>query len=490
MIEFPLQIPERSGEVLLVPRRAELLELARANRAALAAAGVQIAGAALGEWRARARAEALPLARRYTRGLGVEPPPDGDPGGLLLATGHQPVFPHPGIWVKYLLLDRLAGDGHTALAVIVDSDAMEAVGADVPTRPAAQLERRHETLRRVHPEEPYEAHRAPSAEEWESFLARLDRHLQAIREPQVRAPWEAFRRRPRPEVETFPAFLTAVRRRHEGARRFLDLPISTIAETEPFRAFFVHVAGDPAGFADVHNRHLSAYRAAQGIRTEAQPFPDLDVGTDRVELPFWSVADGRRRRLFISPRDRLLSTPERPLIPLPRDPAAPALAALALRPRAITLTSFLRVFLSDLFIHGVSGARYDRVTDAVLSEFLEIRPPAYAAASATLHLPFEGATDPAGERSALAQQIQEGRHNPERLLVDPTAEQKALVDEKWRLIRGLAAPGLTRAGRRDLTQRIRGINERLSAALSGSLAEMEAALAAYEEGRGPENVAT
>ncbi len=446
-----------------------------------------MAGVSLGEWRSRARAEVLPLARRYTRALGLAAPAEGD---LLLATGHQPVFPHPGIWVKYLLLDRLAGRGHSGLAVIVDSDAMEESGADVPTQATGSLERRHEILRRAGPEEPYETHRAPSAKEWEEFLARLDRHLQTIREPQVRAPWEAFRRQARPEAATLPAFLTALRRRHEGARRFLDLPISAIAETEPFRAFFLHVARDAARFAAVHNHHLRAYRSSQHIRTEAQPFPDLDAGEDRVELPFWAVAQGRRQPLFLALRGHTLSTPERVLGPLPGNPAAPAFAALGLRPRALTLTGFLRVMLSDLFIHGVSGARYDRVTDAVVAEFLEISPPAYAAASATLHLPFQAAPDRGEERAALAQQIQEARHNPERLLPDATAEQAALVEEKWRLIRRLEEPGLARARRREVTHQIREINERLSAALAGSLAGLEAALAALEEGRGPADAAT
>lgn len=487
VIDLPLEIPERSGEVLLAPRHRDLFDLARANRASLEAARASIIGMPLGEWRARGRAEVLPLARRYTAALGVGPVEEGE---LLLATGHQPVFPHPGIWVKYLLLDRLAREGHTGLAVSVDSDAMEEAGADIPTHPSAFLERRRETLRRAGPEEPYEVHPAPTPEEWEDFLGRVDRDLRTVRDAQVRAPWESFRRMARPAVETFAAFLTVLRRRHEGPRRFLDLPISLVAETQAFRAFFLHIARDAARFLAVHNRHLGAYRMEQRIRTEAQPFPDLEEAGDRVELPFWTVGNRRRRRLLLDVRRQTLSTPDGPMGPLPADPADPAFSALRLRPRALTLTAFLRVLLCDLFLHGVSGARYDRVTDAVMAEFLELRPPAYAAASATLHLPFEAATDPAEERAALAQQIQEARHNPERVLRDPTPAQQALVDEKWRLIRRLEEAALARADRRAVTHRIREINERLRVALAVPLVEMEAAHAALEEGGGPGNAAT
>jgi len=490
VIAFPLEVPARSGDVLLAPRgldQAGLLALARANRASLDAAQSPIAGVPLGQWRTRTRADVLHLARPYTAALGFGPVPEGD---LLLATGHQPVFPHPGIWVKYLLLDRLAREGQTALAVSVDSDEMESPGADVPTRASRRLERRHEVLGRVSPEEPYEAHAAPSRAEWEDFLARVDRHLQTIHEPAVRAPWELFRQTTPPVVGGLGAFMTALRRRYEGTRRFLDLPISLLAGTESFHAFFLHVAADAARFAAVHNRHLRDYRAAQRIRTEAQPFPDLEATDDRVELPFWTVREGRRRPLFLSRAGRTLTTPEGALGPLPDDPASASLSSYAVRPRALTLTAFLRVFISDLFIHGVSGARYDRVTDAVMAEFLEIRPPAYLVASATLHLPFQDAAVPSAERASLARQIQEARHNPERLLRDPTAVQSALVEEKWRLIRRLEAPGAGRAERREATRRIREINGQLSTALAPALAETEAALAALEEGKGPGHAAT
>ncbi|MGH2626496.1 MAG: hypothetical protein ACRDHY_07600, partial [Anaerolineales bacterium] len=108
----------------------------------------------------------------------------------------------------------------------------------------------------------------------------------------------------------------------------------------------------------------------------------------------------------------------------------------------------------------------------------------------TLHLPFQDAANPAAARGVLARQIQEARHNPERLLRDRTAVQTALVEEKWRLIRRLNDPGLGRAERREATRRIREINERLSAALARALTETEAALAALDERKGPGDAAT
>ena len=197
MSDRPLEIPEDSGEVLLVPGRVDLVAVARRNRDRLSGERTPIAGVPLSDLRVRARDEILTLARAYTAALDLGPVAAGD---LLLSTGHQPVFPHPGVWVKYLLLDRLAAQGHTGLHVIVDSDAMEETGVDLPSHPGAFLERRREVLRAARAEEPYEGQPAPTGAEWADFIRRVDGHVQTVREEAVRQPWDAFRARDRKSV--------------------------------------------------------------------------------------------------------------------------------------------------------------------------------------------------------------------------------------------------------------------------------------------------
>ena len=485
MIDRPLEIPPRSGDVLLVPAGAALLDLARQNRARLDEERRPLAGVPLGEIRRRARADALALGRAYTADADLAASPGGD---LLLLTGHQPVFAHPGIWAKYLLLDRLAARGGAGLAVVVDSDEMEEVGADVPTYAGGSLARRREVLQRPEPDEPYEGQPAPTAQAWAEFLARIDRHIATLPEEAIRRAWAGFRAGSPPPVASLTAFILALRRRYERPRHFLDVPISTLAETESFRAFFLHIAAEAESFRAIHNRRLEAYREQQHVRTEAQPFPNLEDGPRGIELPFWSVAEGRRRRVFLDPDARTLHGAGTDPVALPADPGDPVFAALRLRPRAMTLTAFLRLLVADLFIHGVSGGRYDRVTDAVCADFFQVAPPAYAVASATLHLPFRAAGNPE-ERERLQRLIQESRHNPERLLAEPTAEQQAVIAEKWRLIRRLKEGTLSRRARRALTQEIRALNERLSVPLAPRLAALEARLAALDD-RGPGEAAT
>jgi len=62
---------------------------------------------------------------------------------------------------------------------------------------------------------------------------------------------------------------------------------------------------------------------------------------------------------------------------------------IRIRPKALITTMYARLVLSDLFIHGIGGAKYDEVTDAIIRRFFNIEPPGYVTATATVRLPLE-----------------------------------------------------------------------------------------------------
>src|SRR5712692_8114942 len=120
--EVEFEIPQGSGQGFCVPPPRQFAALARRNAALLAGAPLAIAGVPLDEVRRRARTDALQGAGGYAQRLGLPALPPG-PSGLLLVTGHQPFLFHPGIWLKHLLIDRLARDGMDAFSIPVDDDA-------------------------------------------------------------------------------------------------------------------------------------------------------------------------------------------------------------------------------------------------------------------------------------------------------------------------------------------------------------------------------
>ncbi|HXF82785.1 MAG TPA: hypothetical protein VNN19_08540 [bacterium] len=474
------EIPQRSGEVLCVPPARDFLALAEANRRALGRTALVLAGMPLDEIRRAARAALLQAANAYAAQLGLPVTLDPRDPRPLIGTGHQPFLFHPGIWAKHLLAARLA-DRAVVVNMPVDCDVAEDIGADAPHLDGG-LRVVRETLLRAEPDVPYEAIAAPAAVVWQGFLVRLDEHLQTLPRRGVHQVFADFIERTQdlraPDVG---AFLTLARRRHEGPAGYGELPVSLLAATDAFRRFALHIIAQADRFAEIYNARLDAYRQRQNIRTAAQPFPNLTRAAGRTELPFWIIHRGRRRPLFVTPRRGgcVLYAGDEALPAISgRDPEE--LAPLAIRPRALPLTAFTRLCVVDLFIHGVGGGRYDRVTDGVIAEFFGLEPPAYAVVSATLHLPLSE-FDPGEEREALRRRRLILLHNPERLLDDPTEAQRRWIEEKWTLIRQLEGAALTRRERRAATQRIREINERLRDALEAEQRRIELRLAALAE---------
>ena len=478
IVEF--EIPERSGEVLCVPAATQFLAVAASNHKALDAAPVHIGGVGLAEIRRSAGSAVRAAASAYSAELGIGSPADPGDDRPLIGTGHQPFLFHPGIWTKHLLASRFTG-GATVVNMPVDCDAAEDVGADAPHLDGG-LAIVRETLLRADADVPYEVIDPPGEDEWRSFLQRIDAHLQMLPHRGVHDVFAAFIDRTTglraPDIGSF---LTLARRRHEGPTRYVELPVSRLAATREFRRFALHIITDADRFAASYNAHLDAYRERQNIRTAAQPFPNLSRDGARVELPFWMIHRGRRRPLLVEPRaggyrlwagdDEVASIPG-------RDPEE--FDALAIRPKALALTAFTRLCVVDLFIHGVGGGRYDRVTDGVIAEFFGLTPPRYAVVTATLHLPLSE-FDPTEERAALQRRHLELLHNPERTLIEPTEEQRRWIEEKWQLIKRLEDGALTRRERREATQRIREINELLRRALAPERERLEHRLSALAE---------
>ena len=493
-IEF--EIPQRSGEVFCVPSAREFVATAGRNAELLAAATLTLDGMPLREVRRQSRRHAFDAASAYARQIGIDaPPPAAD--ALLLATGHQPFFFHPGIWIKHLLVERLAGTEVAAISVPVDNDAAEEIGVDVPHLdggPSASLgtglRMVREIMVQVPSDVPYEAQSPPSPQAWQEFLRRVDAHLRTLPAADVRDAFDKFARRNAAlgGASDIGTFMTMARRRYEGASRYLELPVSQLAQGPTFQRFVVHILRHAERFAQCYNRHLVAYRERYNVRTAAQPFPNLEIDGPRVELPFWILQEGRRQPLYAEriPHGWRLWASGTAVGTVRDDDAVDDVTALPIRPRALTLTAFTRLCLADLFVHGVGGGRYDRVTDAVIREFFGLEPPAYAVVTATLHLPL-AEYDVVEERRRLQRQLLDLQHNPERALSSRQssaqrvpAPLQALVDEKWRLIATLDGGVMTRRERRQVTQRIREINEVLARTLDEERRVLERRLAALE----------
>jgi hypothetical protein len=209
----------------------------------------------------------------------------------------------------------------------------------------------------------------------------------------------------------------------------LELPQSAVCQLTEFAWFAAHILAHLPRFWAAHNDALAAYRRAHRMRNRAQPVPDLAESDGWLEAPFWmwSNDDPRRRPVFAKQSAHEMLITDRRFrtftLSLTADGDASkavdqfmelAARGIKIRTRALATTLFARLVLSDLFLHGIGGAKYDQVTDQIARQFFGFEPPEFATVSATLRLPITHERVNALQDNELARQSRELRYHPER----------------------------------------------------------------------------
>jgi hypothetical protein len=140
--------------------------------------------------------------------------------------------------------------------------------------------------------------------------------------------------------------------------------LSDLTMEESFSEFFLKIYYDDERFRSIYNESLDQYKQEYRFRYRNYPFPKLK----NDELPFWIVYDGSRAQLKKSDID----------------PAN--LSKYTIFPKASPLTLYLRLYTSNVFLHGVGGANYEWVNDRILERFYHQEPPPYFVLSATFFI--------------------------------------------------------------------------------------------------------
>jgi len=424
------------------------------------------------------------------------------PGPLPIMSGHQPEMMHPGVWIKLVAASRLAkATGRKSLFVCVDHDLTNGIPLHLPARRDGRWRTRNLPLGSAGAHT-FEQEPLRTSVEWSSLLneqgiGSADSAWRTFKEAFLAGRGEAAKC---DYIERWAcginALLTACGEApmsmHRVSAMFLPPGPTLEDRSYPFVALILQ---DARRFAESYNRALSEYRDQRGIRGDAHPIPNLSISEKRIELPLWiSPAAGQRSRLHVGfgPGGALeVFAGETPVCMIdtgrlymePVSALSPALGPWRIRPRALVLTMFLRLFHCDLFIHGIGGAKYDVITDSIIRDFFRVEPPGYACVSATARLALDagahsGAVDGV---TAARNRLRSARFNPQRLISQANAtcevaialaEREAVIGEA-RNLREFAPND--HAARRNAFQRIRNANERI-ASLCPRLVE-DAALA-------------
>jgi len=499
-------LPVGHGELLARPEFGAWADLMRANRDAAARWDFTVAGRTAAHVRALARREALDAGAAFSARIGTEVDAPGSPDQPIVATGHQPDLYHPGVWIKDFLLQRLADEtGASAVDVIVDSDAFEALSVSSPClRPG--VHRCTQYLAITSRDACYACTAVPSLCEVDDWMEAVSYQLESLPASAIESHFAQFAeamKSARGDAHNLAEFTTFSRRRYEAAAgtRYLELPATRMGRTEAFAAFVVEIALGAERFHAAYNGALADYRAMNKTRSAAQPFPDLERDGHRFELPLWLIDAHERQGVWcehVGGEVLLLGDDGRNIATLPSDPEA-AIAVLhaadaTLAPKALALTLFVRAFVCDLFIHGVGGGSYDQVTDDVFRRYFGVEPPAFSVASITMYLPLGMHIVTDEEVSSAREQLNRLAHNPDALLgeveFDSAAERTRALDlaaEKATLVTAIAAPG---ADKKALGIRIREVNADLGTLLAPLRQSLEARLASLESQQAASEILT
>jgi hypothetical protein len=155
--------------------------------------------------------------------------------------------------------------------------------------------------------------------------------------------------------------------------------------------------------------------------------------------------------------------------------ASHASPGFKLRPRALLTTMYARLVLSDLFLHGIGGGKYDQLGDMIMRSFFMMTPPKFMVISATLKLPGVEPSDSGGRIRHLKRTIRETEYHGERF-ADRIELDRALLDEK----RALLAKMPPRGQRKAWHDRLEQINVVLSRELASIRASLRTELASAE----------
>lgn len=459
----PLRAPAADGATLAVPPLGRVAELIAENRERLSRLTQSLLDR---PWRD---------LRRVARGE--------------LLAGHQPELFHPGVWVKNFALAGLARVHHgTAVNLLVDNDTVKSTSLLVPARGDPWPEPRQIAFDRWQGETPWEERRVIDRPTFDRFGDDATAAMRAWGiEPLLSAFWADVKR----QLDARGLIGESVAAARRGLERAwgcanLELPLSHVCRGEAFAHFAGALLADLPRFFGVYNAAVRDHRRRHGIRSRHHPVPDLAAAGDWLEAPLWGwKADRpRRARLFARLRpDRVeLRAGEDAWPSLPSPTANPARFVEAyrelerggfkVRSRALVTTMFARLFLADLFVHGIGGAKYDELTDAILRRFWDVEPPAFLAFSATRLLPLPAYPVTAEQHRKLTHAIRDLHYNPQRHLpASKLSEEK----QAW-----IARAPATRAERRERFRRLRRLSDELRPGVADAIAEAEQSLAKVE----------
>ncbi len=497
MKRWSFKVPQKDKQIFLSPSGDKIGSLLEENKKIFSQYSFSILDRPFQEVRKKSRKEVVRGALKFSKKFD---PDIAEKINLtyqyIIQSGHQPAFFHPGIWIKNIFLNQLIKspllDKSLGLNIILDNDICKDLNLSLPASSSngnLRVEEIDFLFTALTPNLPFEEYPCPSLELITKFNRNITRRLKPLEsenkdilnnfkiftrclENSSRLCSQIYKR------ANLGEFLGLARRLYEQEIEpaYLEIPFSKICDGDEFLSFFLEIIKNIKSFSEIYNNKLDEYRKLFKIRNRAHPSPNLMIKENLIEVPFWIRREGdQRRKIFILREEeedflyndfygKIFLIEEDGFKSLSSLKASLKERGLKIRPKALLLTLYNRLFISDLFIHGLGGAKYDLVTDEIIREFFKVEPPHFLVISCTLYLDFKSSPEALDFKIfALKKKIRELEFIPERYVSELSLTKKEkikireLAEKKTELIKKIKEV-LSPVEKRKISEEIKAIN--------------------------------
>ncbi|MGC8552254.1 MAG: hypothetical protein ACP5O7_05230 [Phycisphaerae bacterium] len=507
-----IKVPRRQGELLITPTLSNLA-------ASLAAGSPQDSPLSDGlrEISLQARRDVLIAVEAFSAVIGSAPLDvsfAARSGTPWVVTGHQVEFYHAGVWAKVVAADELARRSRAlAFDLLVDHDVLDEPGLYVPVRHNGELQKRLIEWAEPHLAGqglPLEFVAAPTGQKRRQWLQRLRSACCLSSDSLDLVLWRLADN----QFTDYVSWLSEARKRLETTLgiHVNYLRTSQLCSRAGWFGFVALWLQNAREWAKLYNAAVERYRQRYGITAPNQPLPPLHCSAEIVELPFWLYGQGQRRGRMMATLagDTIKLLGASGEIPLPPFTRLSPLEAgnllqqqcsqhgLHIRPRALTLTMFARLFVADVFIHGIGGALYDQISDDLLARLFGCGG-SYGCVSAAWLLPLQPAADSGASPSQLRWQLHHLRHNPQLTLSAGRSEVAKLLQSRQSALAVLQAKppqspagctdAITRSARRQAFRQLHALLGELANYNTSAIQQLQTQLRLAELGQKEQAVA-
>lgn len=324
--------------------------------------------------------------------------------GAKVVTAHQPGFWHPGIWIKTLLLNRISRNGRL---ILLDFDITSKEKVTIP-----QIIQQRVSLYSFNPfNKKIWYNNRVNADEFVAMVQERIRGFDIISHNFEKNKLHV------PKTDDAIDFYNLWRANLEGGVNYKTVRYSSLLKTDEYAEFINVIRQRGDALFEIYNEELVKYRKKYKIRGE-NPFKLMEVRGAKKELPLWFIEQDERYPVFWENKKFYYEKGE-------------IKNYEKIYPRGPLITLFIRAFVADIFIHGVSGFNYDEITENIANQFWGIKLCPKVGISATVFLNFDNYPDFFKIEKAI-RKIEEEKKNYVKMPVDG---MKELIEQRDSIIK-------------------------------------------------------